>query len=66
MKKYPKEWEAKLNEKANGWHNSPKILAKIVTAINDEMYVEDEGEMMEYIDHALEYLKSKYSIEKLK
>lgn len=59
-KLYPIEWDAGVNHKANGWKNNPKVLAKIVTAINEEMYVEDENEMMEYIDHAIEYIKNEY------
>jgi len=57
---YPKEWDASQKEKDNGWNNNPKILSEIVDAINNEMYVEDESEMMEFIDHALTYLKLKY------
>jgi hypothetical protein len=59
-KLYPKEWDAKMNEKNNGWKNSPRVLSEIVTAMNDDTYIEDENEMMEYIDLALEFIKKKY------
>lgn len=60
--KFPKEWEARPIDIKSGWKNNPKILAEIVTAINDETYVEDESEMMETIDIVLEFLKKKYNI----
>ena len=43
-----------------------KILSEIVTAMNEEVYVADENDMMEKVDLVLEYLKSKYEIKKLK
>ena len=66
MKTYPEEWQASEKEIANGWKNKPKMLSEIVTAINNETYVEDENEMMEIMDIVLDWMKSKYKITKLK
>ena len=66
MKTYPEEWQASEKEIANGWKNKPEILSEIVTAINNETYVEDENEMMEIMDIVLDWMKSKYKITKLK
>lgn len=62
MRTYPKEWVASPKEIENGWNNKPKILSEITTAVNDEIYIEDENEFMEKVDVILEYLKSKYKI----
>ena len=62
MNIYPKEWEPRPTDLKSGWKNNPKILSEIVTSINDETFVEDENELMEKIDFALEWLKSKYKI----
>lgn len=62
--KYPKEWKPTKVHLKSGWKNNPTILSAVVTAINDEIYVEDEDAMMEKIDIALEYLKAKYNITK--
>lgn len=58
----PIAWESRKVDLKSGWKNNPKILSEIVTAINDEMYVEDESKMMEMIDIVLEWLKEKYNI----
>lgn len=65
MKKYPKEWQPSQIHLKSGWKNNPNILGEIVTAINDEMYVEDENEMMEMMDIVLEWVKVKYKITSL-
>lgn len=62
---YPKEWEPTKVHIKSGWKNNPNILTEIVTAINDEIYVEDENALMEKIDVALEHLKTKYQIKSL-
>ncbi len=59
---FPKEWEPTKLDINSGWKNKSKVLSEIVTAINDEIYVEDENDLMEKMDVALEYLKSKYKI----
>jgi hypothetical protein len=45
---YPVEWDSTPKEKQNGWRNSPRILSEIVTAMNEEFYVEDENEWIFY------------------
>lgn len=62
----PKEWEARPTDLKSGWKNNAKILAEIVTAINDEIYVEDESAEMEKIDVVLEWMKARYQIIELK
>jgi hypothetical protein len=62
MVSFPKSWLPTKIHLKSGWKNNPIILAEIVTSINDEIYVEDENEMMEKIDIVLEWLKSKYNI----
>ena len=62
MLTYPQSWEPRPIDVKSGWKNNSKILSEIVTAINDEIYIEDEGEFMEKVDVMLEYLKSKYEI----
>lgn len=59
---YPKKWEPRRVDIRSGWKNNPTILEEITTAINDEMYVEDESKMMEMMDVAFEWLKEKYDI----
>jgi len=61
-KTHPIEWDAAPVHLKSGWKNNPKILSEIVTAINDEEYVEDEDQMMEMMDIVLEWMKSKYII----
>lgn len=57
--KLPREFNARLNEKANGWKNNPKILSEITTYVNENgFYVEDESEFMEAVDLALEFLRN--------
>ena len=62
MNNCPDEWKPTPAHIKSGWKNNPKILSEIVTALNEETFVEDESEMMETIDHVLEFLKSKYII----
>ncbi len=57
---HPKEWDATPQEIKNGWKNSPKVLSELVTALNEEEYIEDESAFMETMDSILEILKSKY------
>lgn len=66
MGTFPKEWIPSSGHAKNGWKNNPKILSEITTAVNEDTYIEDETAFMEELDLVLEYLKSKYKIEKLK
>lgn len=59
---YPAAWKPDMVHVRSGWKNNPKVLSEIVTALNEEMFVEDESEKMEEIDLILEHLKSKYII----
>jgi len=58
----PDDWKARPIDLKSGWKNNAKILAEIVTAINNEVYVEDENAEMEKIDIVLEWIKSKYNV----
>ena len=60
--KSPKSWEATPQEIKSGWKHSPKILAELVSALNDEEYIEDESAFMETMDNILMILKSRYNI----
>ena len=62
---YPKEWEPSKIDSRVGWKNRSKILAEITSAVNDEIYIEDENEFMEKVDVVLEYLKTKYQIKNI-
>lgn len=62
MGKTPKSWNPTPKEIENGWSNSPKLLSELVTALNDEEYIEDESAFMETMDSILEILKSRYDI----
>ena len=59
--KIPDEWNPRPVDVKSGWKNNAKILAEIVTAINDEIYIEDESVEMEKIDIVLEWIKRKYA-----
>jgi hypothetical protein len=54
-----KQFEARPIDTKSGWKHNSKILQEIVTAINEETYIEDENEMMEIIDHALTVIENK-------
>jgi len=58
----PKSWEATPQEIKSGWKHSPKILAELVSLLNDEEYIEDESAFMETMDNILMILSSKYNI----
>lgn len=58
----PKSWEATPQEIKNGWKHSPKLLSELVTALNEEEYIEDESVFMETMDNILEILKAKYDV----
>lgn len=60
--KIPKSWEATPQEIKNGWKHSPKLLSELVSALNEEEYVEDESKFMETMDNILEILKSRFDI----
>lgn len=62
---FPVKWKATEREIENGWKNSPAILSELVSALNDEEYVEDESAFMETMDNILEILKSRCRIELL-
>lgn len=57
--KLPKEFDARPIDVKSGWKNNAKILAEIVTAINNEIYVEDENAEMEKVDIILEWLRER-------
>jgi len=62
---FPKQWQATEREIKNGWKNSPAILSELVSALNEDEYVEDENAFMETMDNILEILKSRCRIELL-
>ena len=62
---YPEEWQPSKIDARVGWKNRSKILAEIASAVNEEIYIEDENEFMEKVDVILEWLKTKYKIQKL-
>lgn len=59
-KQHPKEWNPRPIDIKSNWKNNSKVLAEIVAAVNLDKYVEDENDMMEYMDFALEFIKEKY------
>ncbi len=62
IEKYPKSWEARPVDIKSGWKNNANLLGEMVTAINNEIYIEDETDLMEKVDVLLEWMKSKYFI----
>ena len=54
------EWKPRAVDEKSGWKNNAKLLAEIVTAMNDEEYIEDESAMMEKVDIVLEWIKKRY------
>ena len=56
----PDDWKARPIDLKSGWKNNAKILAEIVTAINNDIYIEDESAEMEKIDIVLEWIKKRY------
>lgn len=60
--KIPKTWEASPQDIKNGWMHSPKLLSELVSALNEEEYIEDENAFMETMDNILFILKTKYII----
>ena len=61
----PAEWQARPIDVKSGWKNNAKLLAEITTAVNDEIYIEDENVFMEKVDVILEWMKKRYKIEAL-
>lgn len=64
--KFPKEWEPRGIDTKSGWKNSYKFISEIVTELNNEIYIEDESDMMENVDVLLEIFKKRYIITPLK
>jgi hypothetical protein len=62
MKRFPTEWLPRPIDVKSGWKNNPKVLSELVTFINEETFIEDENAMMEIMDIAFEWLKTKYEI----
>lgn len=60
----PKEWQPTGIDIKSGWKNNTILLQEITTYVNEEIFVEDESHFMELLDHALEFIKSKYNITK--
>lgn len=58
----PDDWKPRHVDLKSGWKNNANTLQKIVTAINDEIYVEDESAEMEKIDIVLEWIKARYNV----
>ena len=54
------DWKPRAVDEKSGWKNNAKILAEIVTAINNDIYIEDESAEMEKIDIVLEWIKKRY------
>ena len=54
------EWQPRAVDEKSGWKNNAKILAEILTAINNDIYIEDESAEMEKIDIVLEWIKKRY------
>ena len=54
------DWKPRAIDEKSGWKNNAKILAEIVTAINNDIYIEDESAEMEKIDIVLEWIKKRY------
>ena len=59
---YPSNWVASEKELKNGWSNAPAILSEITSFVNDDKYIEDESDFMEYVDLILNYMKLHYTI----
>lgn len=60
----PADWKARSVDLKSGWKNNSHLLAEIVSAINDEIYIEDENEEMEKIDIVLDWIAKRYDVSK--
>ncbi len=57
-----KTLEARPIDLKSGWKHNAKTLAEIVTAMNEDEYIEDESEMMETVDKIIAELSKRYDI----
>lgn len=56
----PEEWNPRPVDVKSGWKNNAKVLAEIVSAINEDIFIEDESAEMEKIDIVLQWIRDKY------
>ena len=58
----PDDWKPRPVDIKSGWKSNANTLQKIVTEINNEIYIEDESAEMEKIDIVLQWIKARYNI----
>ena len=60
----PQEFMPSAIDKCSGWKHNTELLQEITTATNDEIYIEDEIDYMEKLDHSIAWILEHYTLTK--
>ena len=62
VRSLPNDWQPRPIDIKSGWKHNANTLSKIVNAINDDFYIEDESAEMEKIDVVLGWIAERYDV----